>query len=153
VHHPLQRARLRQPASENTVSARLFIVGGSDVSLERAPAPDLPGAIVLEITLEHDDALSSSAAELGLPFVDFADFRPGFLELLSGEEMAAAPGESAFAPMAELASSLGLLAILPTDMSASEELVLPPAGAADSEWFAIPLWVVLRPNLLQLVSD
>ena len=46
--------------------------------------------------------------------------------------------------MIELTIDAGFLPLLPYDLKNAKKLAVPPAFAKDADWFAVPLWTVVK---------
>ena len=61
--------------------------------------------------------------------------------------------EEDFGATAGAMRSAGMLAVLPYDIEAQDRLAVPPVGAEDAEWFAAPVWLVVRKDLLEYLEE
>ena len=140
----------------NSASATpLIVLSGGDISVPRRALSKFSNVSFVQITPELQDNLRASARRVSARFYGFAiDPEENFDELFN--ELYERPpelemDEAAYEEVASLMRQSRMLPLLPVDIAVAEALAIAPAGARSSDWFATPLWVVLRPDLLEEV--
>ena len=138
----------------------LVVVAGGDIDLVGADWAAFSAVQVVQVTpeLEEDLERSMDLPSEGVRFLPFAaDSAAAVAAAVAG--LAASPDatrgalQADFRRVAELADSEGLPPILPYARSHSGPLAEPPAFVdAATEWFALPLWVVIQQDRLRLTD-
>lgn len=145
-------AAIQYVASTLPAPAPLLVLAGGDVGLERAVLDAFSSVTVAKITPELQGRLERSA---GRGSTVFHAFGPDQGTALAETLIAAAPktpgletDENAFKEVADLMRAARMLPVLPADIKGQAEMADAPVGADTAEWFALPLWMVIRLDLL-----
>lgn len=141
------------PGKQNT----LIVLAGGDISLADTPLGSFSNVVVAQITPERQKILGKSARAEGALFLDFPEMQEGALVSVLDPLLAPTPrifvDPNDYGELAELAAHAETLALIPADIEAAEQLVHIPPGRDAFDWIALPLWTVVRLDLLTIKEE
>lgn len=135
------------------VDLPILIAAGGDITLDTKRWYSFGYLAVSRLTPEIQQALSRSAAKIGHAVLNAAatELNEWRLALSRMQERAAvAERRRDSSWLARLTNDMGFIAVIPYDPDAPQLTIAPAFVNAETRWFAVPLWVVVRGELLMV---